>query len=302
VTRYDWEWPKDGKKGGEKVESFYCFRTGPEPADLTPYVAWTNPAPNARNMFYGEDLFVLFNTAGMNVVYGDRKPLLVLYDQHGNEIGKGGTGKDRLDKEEQILMLLNQKLVKKVKPTLKDKAYSPRRQYLMKILHPVSRTPVFTLKFTTSQFKSFADLMDDKRTLIGGTGITAKAKGRQLKPDPTLKKKIGKDCIVISTPEPLPWKTGRLGVTLKNKSKTGSPLVKLKRVSPDYDTTHIFVPLDGNKLDKADYDLNFDYARKLPGLNPGDLREKVPSLIFYKDIELANYLAKETRVLSFSKI
>lgn len=282
-TRHDWKWSKG--TGGKDVDTFYCFRTGPEPEDLTPYVAWTNPPADARNVFYGEDLLVLFNTAGMKAVYNNQEPLMKVYDQQGKEIASG-----TLTLNGQLLVLPNSKL------TGPGGKYIPGERYFVKILHPDRETPVFGFQFTTSTFKHFGALMDDQRTRIGGPAITAAALNRQFKSYPKLSLN---NYIMVTTPEPLPWETGKIRVTLKHKT-TGA-VKELKRINPTYDTLHVFVPGDGKGLVKGDYELTFVYSRKFPGINPTEVKEKIPGLTFYKDSEIGSHISTESRTLSFKR-
>ncbi|ADE13490.1 hypothetical protein Nhal_0291 [Nitrosococcus halophilus Nc 4] len=104
---------------------YYCFRTGPAPLDLTPYIAWTNPIADAKNIFYGDDLMVLFNTAGMKALYNYKAPKFIIYTQNGKALGKG-----ELTLNEQLLHISGTDLIKA--------GIKPRKRYFVRIQDPYS--------------------------------------------------------------------------------------------------------------------------------------------------------------------
>ena len=293
IGRYDWNWPfasqgqhSSGGSGGKKdalgsvAENYYfCFKTGPVPYDLTSYVAWTNPEYDAANVFYGEDLIVLFNTAGVPIAFKGLKPKIAIYDRNNKELLGG------------YFLELNDQMMVLDKKVLLERGIAPRKRYFIKILNPLSYQPLFTLQFTTSQYQSFNEMMK-KSTVYDHKKV----------PSSTVKLPISKpstDYITLSTPEPLPWKSGKVNVNLMHKGTS----IPVKRITPDSETIHVFVRKDGKSLQIGHYEMHIEYSSKLPGKNLKELRSRIPSLLYVKDADIKPefYPPKDIVKLSFTR-
>lgn len=308
---------KDSTKLPEDGQTItFCFRTGSEPTGkqgLTPYVAWTNPTNNALNAFWGEDVMTLFNTAGMQSAFGKGdKPLqLALYDQNGKLVASSTTAKLK----GQVLTLPATVTVMSGEPPLVLflNLLQPRSRYFVKVLRPDADPKnaktgqiMFEYQFSTSEFSSFEKLMTDKATKFGGSGISGvklsgSDKDHQLKDADAKAEKlpvqVGSNYIVLKTKEALPWgQAGRVRVSL---SKGASP-IPLKRLTPNAETTQVFVPVDPAKFTSGSYTLTIEYRGGL-------VRDQIPSLLWAEtdekfsdgssDIDLVN-LKSELKPLS----
>ena len=327
ITAYDLK-EKDGptETVGE-IANIFCFRTGSTPDDLTPYVAWTNPATNAPNAFYREDLLLLFNTAGMQDLLYEGEPVrLVVLDQDGNEIGRNLFDVPLLNG--QVLHISAKKLIGGPVGQEVD-TFKPRRSYTVKLLGlvkvplPDNRTieqlrSLYQLQFTTSGFGSFEDLINDKQTKLGGRQIDEVSENRQLDMSRValpVEVPSGFDHIVVTTPEPLPWTPeGRLKVTLcpggqvSLNRDTGEisctqPEIDLERLSSPTETIHVLLPgqirADGKferlaSLPPGAYSLIVRYRGGL-------LPERIPSLAFVDPASLDPFLTKANKVIFFRK-
>ncbi|MBI1742658.1 hypothetical protein HYR54_06280 [Candidatus Acetothermia bacterium] len=329
-----WEWQKNNgtSPGNGSDELVFCFRTGPPPDDLSSYVAWTQPADQAANAFLDEPIWVVFNTAGMESVYANpsqpsgRFPVIELYNQDNQLIASKVTPLSESLLDGQILgcveglpavtASLFGQLQKQCRSPLQ-----PRSRYFVWLAQTVRfgdltvSVPVFKFQFSTSAFANFSNLMEASR--LGGQGVEAlevqTASGttslptinpEEFRPILPVPEPTGQ-YIVVKSAEPI-----FLGTTPKDTA-TGATRkvtfllcqgrihtrgdcvtqISVDRLSPDQETTNLFVP-KSPLTPNQEYTLLFEYEA-------GVLKDRIPSLDFASESDLAPFVVKQTVGLVF---
>jgi hypothetical protein len=267
---------------------WYCFKTPGRPKDLAPYVAATWPGAT-DHAFLDESLLVIFNTAGMQAVFG-APPRMNVLDEDGLVVATNWRAPGPVDTPllGQVLRVVPSRDCQPA-PTGGDACpgLQARRRYTIELTDPTvsgamtAPSPVYSTTFTTSRFASFAELIERGPSALGGPGVAEVDGAMDLQlttcVDPRVPVTVpGGQCLVLRTAEPLPWaEPGRMFVELL-RDAAGVPF---NHISPDGSETHVLVPVSGSgggSFEPGDYTLRFTYtwgvlAANIPSLDYADL-------------------------------